>query len=228
MARNVYALYFLDQQSGVKRFFYVGRSNDVPRRISEHIRLTSAGHEDKYQRLRELDQAGIPWSVEILREIPDGEYPPDNERWFVIKLTREGHELANMRHGSVERRRELARLVHSPEIRSIADVAHDRRRVEALVGVRRVSASRRLRHKIFKSTLKKVGFADLQADQLMPPLLRSRLLREGVDSIEAGVELKFLVRIARPDKARKEFKAWCAQIEAAHPLPLRGRHAATP
>ncbi len=40
MARNVYALYFLDP-SGVKRYFYVGRSNDVPRRISEHIRLTA-------------------------------------------------------------------------------------------------------------------------------------------------------------------------------------------
>lgn len=126
-----------------------------------------------------------------------------------------------MRHGSIERRRELARLVHSPEIRSIADVANDRRRVEALIGVRRVSASRRQRHKIFKSTLRKVGLANLQADQLMPPLLRSRLLREGVASIEAGVELKFLVRIARPDKARKEFNAWCAQIEAAHHLPLR-------
>lgn len=225
-ARNVYALYFLDP-SKVKRYRYVGRSNDVPRRISEHIRLTSAGHEDKYQRLRELDRAGITWSVEILREIPDGEYPHDNERWFVIKLTREGHELANMRHGSVERRRELARLVQSPGIRSIADVAHNRRRMEALVGVRRVSAGRRLRHKIFRSTLKKVDFADLRADQLVPPQLRSRLLREGVDSIEAGVELKFLMRIARPDKARKEFKAWCAQIEAAHPLPLHGRHAAT-
>lgn len=213
--KNIYALYFLEDE--IKRYFYVGQSNDVPRRIAEHIRAVPEGHENKYERLRQLNAQGVPWDVEILREIPSGEYPLDNERWFVIDLTRKGHELTNMRHGSAERRRDLARQVHAIHIRSVEDVACERLHGKAADQVRKHGASRRLRHRIFKSTLRTQGFANLQSDNLMPPRLRARLLREGVDSIEEGVDQKFLLRIARPDQARKDFKAFVLQVEQANP-----------
>jgi hypothetical protein len=103
MARSIYGFYYCDKtHPEIRCFFYVGRSIDVLRRFKEHNYAKKAGHEDKYEFIRDLEAKGIAWEVEVLREIPDGDYPPDNERWFVIKLIREGHQLMNMRYGSKE------------------------------------------------------------------------------------------------------------------------------
>lgn len=85
MTISIYALYYYDKTPPVKRFYYVGRSNNVPRRLKEHKFAKNKGSEDKYEFIRELESNGIDWeNHEILREIPEGEYPPDNERWFII------------------------------------------------------------------------------------------------------------------------------------------------
>lgn len=191
MARSIYGLYYSDQvHPEVRRYFYVGRSIDVFRRFKQHNYAKRSGHEDKYEFIRDLEAKGIAWTFEILCEIPDGEYPPDNERWFVIKLTREGHQLMNMRHGSEEHRRELTEQILSPHIRNVADVQRDRFR-------RRYLASKRLQRKVLKDTLRRDGIPDVSADKLLPRVLHRKLLEEHVKSIEAGITLAEIFRLAR-------------------------------
>jgi hypothetical protein len=154
MTRTIYGLYYIDPGTGTKRYFYVGRSFDVGRRLRQHHYAKRARHEDVYGFIRDLEAAGIDWHHDVLKVIPVGEYALDNERWFVIKLTREGHQLQNMRYGSVERRQELARMISAPSIRSAADVARYRTR-------RRFAASKRLRRRILRRTLKTEGILAL-------------------------------------------------------------------
>jgi hypothetical protein len=111
MAIDIYAFFHMD--GDIKRYFYVGRSKNLPRRMREHRYHAPKGHEDKYRRIRQLEAASIDWTSEVIEHVPDEKYYPDAERWYVIKLTREGHELMNMRHGSVEHRKELAEQIQS-------------------------------------------------------------------------------------------------------------------
>lgn len=191
MSRSIYGLYYHDSAaSALKHYFYVGRSVDVFRRFKQHNYAKKTGHEDKYEFIRELEAKDIAWNFEVLREIPDGEYPPDNERWFVIKLTREGHRLMNMRYGSEEHRQEIADQVRSPHIRNAADVMRDRLR-------RGYLASKRVRRRILTTTLKRHGVPDVRSDTLLPRVLHRRLTKQGVTAIEAGVALGELFRMAR-------------------------------
>src|SRR5664279_3597194 len=120
----VYGFFFVN--ASAKRYFYVGRSKDLPRRLQEHRSKKRTGHEDKYEYIRKLEAKGIAWHCEVIETLSGTEYAPDAERWQVIRLTREGHELMNMRHGSIERRKELAEQVRARHIRSVADVRADR------------------------------------------------------------------------------------------------------
>ena len=191
MSRSIYGLYYHDSAaSHAKRYFYVGRSVDAFRRFRQHNYAKKVGHEDKYEFIRELDAKVVAWTFEVLREIPDGEYPPDNERWFVIKLTREGHHLMNMRYGSEEHLRELAEQVESAHIRNVADVKQDRLR-------RRYLASKRVRRRILATTLKRQGVPDVRSDRLLPRVLHRCLVKHEVTSIEAGVTLGEIYRMAR-------------------------------
>jgi predicted GIY-YIG superfamily endonuclease len=126
MEIQIYAFFYID--SGVKKYFYVGRSKDLSRRMREHQRSKVKGHEDKYERIRQLEATGISWECESVETVPDEFHFPDAERWHVIRLTREGHQLENMRHGSVAHRKELAEQIQSKHIRSAADVRTDRNR----------------------------------------------------------------------------------------------------
>ncbi|TAN03499.1 MAG: hypothetical protein EPN36_12090 [Rhodanobacteraceae bacterium] len=207
MSRSIYGLYYHDSAAaGAKRYFYVGRSVDALRRFRQHNYAKKAGHEDKYEFIRELDATGIAWTFDILREIPDGEYPPDNERWFVIKLTREGHRLMNMRYGSEEHRRELAEQVGSPHIRSVADVKHDRLR-------RGYLASKRVQRRIIATTLKSEGVPDVRSDRLLPRVLHRCLVKHEVTSIEAGVTIGEIYRMARTHRNLEPLR-----VEAAKAL----------
>ena len=191
MPRAIYALFYEDpSQPGDKRYFYVGRSADMFRREKQHHYAKKQGHEDKYEFIRALEARGVSWHSELIRSIPDEEYPPDNERWFVIKLTRDGHELMNMRHGSAEHRRELAAQVHSQKIRSVIDVKIFRI-------LRKYAASRALRRGILEKTLKRSGIPDVREDKLLPTVLRRRLLARHCTQIEAGVTLADIVRMER-------------------------------
>lgn len=200
MTRTVYALFFFDERaSSKKHYFYVGRSIDMFRRAKQHNYAMRKGHEDKYEFMRKLHADGIEWHVESLREIPDDEYPPDNERWFVIKLTRDGNSLMNMRYGSVERRQEIADQVQSARIRSVNDVRHDR--------LRRYEASKRLRHRILLSALKHEGVPNVLADTLLPSIIHKKLIAKGCNFIERGVTLAEIVRLIRAEPVFRRLRA---------------------
>jgi len=210
-AMDIYALFYLEPQTCDKKYFYVGQSNDLGRRLKEHRRLISNGTEDKYVFMRQLARRGVAWDADTLKIIPDGEHPPDHERWYVIKLVRDGHELQNMRHGSRAHQLEIAQQVADLRIRSVVDVRRDRERRAVRAG----EASKRLRRKILKSALKNVGIPDVATDLALPPRLRARLQQHGVTSIERGVELSFIVQTARPDRQMRELEA---KIAALAPL----------
>ena len=128
-------------EAGNKKVFYVGRSKEVGRRLREHQYRVEKGHEDKYEFIRALEAAGTPWDIETIQTVAKDEYLPDAERWQVIQLTREGHQLTNMRHGPIERRKELAEQVSCARIRSAKEVGFDRIR-------RQFKASKRLKRRI--------------------------------------------------------------------------------
>jgi len=190
MSRTIYALFYLDD--GAKRYFYVGRSVDVFRREKQHRYAKTKGHEDKYEFIRQLEAKGVDWQSEALREIPEGEHPPDNERWFVIHLTRAGHTLTNMRHGSPERLKELAEQVRNPLIRSVKDV--ERNRV-----LRKFATSRRFKRRLLEAALRTEGIPDVAADGLLPPILRRRLLAKKCFRVEKGVTLSEIIRLERAE-----------------------------
>lgn len=200
MAKTIYGLFYFDESaSGAKRYFYVGRSIDAFRRFKQHRYAKKNGHEDKYEFIREIESRGIKWDIDVLKEIPEGEYPPDNERWYVIKLIREGHELTNMRYGSEERLKELAEQVSSTKIRSVADVEKYRIR-------RKYQASKKLRRRVLFSTLKKNGVPDVLLDHVLPRVLHRKLVQQGVKSIEAGVPLSEIYNICRGERKLRELE----------------------
>jgi hypothetical protein len=175
---EIYGL-FTTAADGAKAFFYVGRSENVGRRLREHIYASRKGHEDKYVRIRELDAAGTSWHVEIIESLGATDYYPDAERWHVIRLTREGHTLTNMRHGSAAHLAELAEQVRARHIRNVADVRADRER-------RQYRDSKMLRRKIWTKILREEGIPDVAADKMLPPLFRRKLL--ALYKVEYGTE----------------------------------------
>jgi hypothetical protein len=169
---EIYGL-FTTAVDGTKAFFYVGRSENVGRRLREHLYASRDGHEDKYVRIRELDAAGTPWHIEVIESLDAADYYPDAERWHVIRLTRDGHSLTNMRHGSVAHLAELAEQVHARQIRNVADVRADRERRE---DVRKYRASRKLHRAIWTAELLVRGIPDLAKDMVLPGVFRRKLL----------------------------------------------------
>lgn len=190
MPTFIYALNFQPLPGGPRRYFYVGRSQDVARRFKQHIYLKAQGHEDKYAYIRELERKGLTWDVETLKVIPDGEYPPDNERWAVIKLIREGHDLMNMRYGSAARLKEIAEQARDPTIRGVADVASQRKG-------RAFSAKKRVQRRVLRETLKREGIPDVATDTMLPRRLRSRAMQSGFTRIQPGMKLEDLVPLLR-------------------------------
>ncbi|WP_297764986.1 hypothetical protein [uncultured Alcanivorax sp.] len=200
MSTAIYGLFYLDRgEIGRKRYFYVGRSVDVFRRLKQHQYAKKDGHEDKYEFIREIEERGIEWNIEVLKDIPEGEYPPDNERWYVISLIREGHELKNMRYGSEEKLKEIAEQVNSAKIRSIADVESDRIN-------RKYQKSKKVGRRVLLSALRSEGVPDVPSDKLLPRALHRKLVQQGVGSIEAGVTLSEIYRICRGERKLRDLR----------------------
>jgi hypothetical protein len=198
-----------------------GRSKDLSRRLQEHRSKKRTGHEDKYEFIRKLEAKGVAWHCEVIETLSGTEYASDAERWHVIRLTREGHELMNMRHGSVERREELAEQVRARHIRNAADVRADRER-------RAFEGSRRLRRRIRRawiSVLKECGIPDVTADTVLPPIFKRRLLAQahadgdGNCSVAPGWKPdEFISWLRRPLSKIREFRRWCDSLNLP-PLP---------
>ena len=144
MAKTIYALFYRDDK-GKLQYFYVGQTTDLERRLRQHEACSAKGREDKYVRIRQLDTARIVWHGIEIEQVPEAAYHPDSERWHVIRLTREGHQLTNMRHGSRARLKELAEQVDAPHIRNAADVRDDR---ERRLQLRQFEKSEALRRRI--------------------------------------------------------------------------------
>ena len=54
-AKQIYAFFYWEAEA--KRYFYVGRSKDLERRMREHRYCKATGHEDKYALIRHLENS---------------------------------------------------------------------------------------------------------------------------------------------------------------------------
>jgi len=221
MAKSVYAFYYLEQ--GSKRYFYVGRSIDVLRRMGEHEYHKRRGHEDKYEFIREIEAKGIDWSYDILQTCSDQEYLADAEQWHVIRLTREGHDLKNMRHGSAEYRKELAEQIGMQHIRSAADVRTDHQRRKAEQKRRKYLVSRRRARKVWISIIRTEGIPSVVHDTVLPPLYRRRLQSLNAaygyqDSKISRMQIRDFIGIVRTSlSGARSFKDFRDRIFAENP-----------
>lgn len=151
----------------------------ITERVREHANRTRSGHEDLYVHLRSLARAGVEWTYEELRTC-DAEYEADAERFEVVRLLRQGHDLCNMRFGDARQRAELARLRDDPAVRSAADVRRVRLETAARDQLRRsVKARGRLRRKALADLLQESGIPSAGACALLRGTLVRRLTRQG-------------------------------------------------
>jgi hypothetical protein len=101
---QIYALYY--NWADERHYFYVGRTNDPARRLSEHRRnANNPEHtEDVYHYIRECRQPnGIDlWDMEILWSQPNSS-AEDCEDFWVVLLIRAGNQLMNMKRGDLHR-----------------------------------------------------------------------------------------------------------------------------
>lgn len=94
---EIYRLYL----TATNKTFYIGKSNDVVRRLKEHKR--ASGNEDKYKAIRAFDLAGIKWDLEVIAE----ETNDQDEDWYVYSYIIAGAPLTNMKAGDVYKDAEL-------------------------------------------------------------------------------------------------------------------------
>jgi hypothetical protein len=217
--RCIYGFFYLE--AGEKRYFYVGRSKNLPRRMREHQARRRTGHEDKYEFIRSLEARGIGWEHQVIHMLPGTHYAPDAERWHVIRLTREGHLLMNMRHGSVEHRKELAEQVKDRHIRNVADVRKDRER-------RAFEQSRRLRRRIKRhwiGVIKRTGIPDVVADDVLPPVFKRKLLAQlhasgatNAKVVPGWTPEDFVYLLRRPLSQTRQLRLLRESIERSAPI----------
>lgn len=216
---RIYALFTRDSK-GSRSCFYVGKTRrTVAARVREHGNRKLRGHEDLYEHLRRLDREQVAWECEELRHCTLGEYEQDAERFEVVRLLRDGHDLCNMRYGDATHRAELARMKEDPTIRCAADVTKARLAAAAPIQVRRqVKAKGRLRRKELAAMLKESGIASVQRSPLLRGVLARRLAPREDVSVAKEMKLRELVQFAR------DFRRWATlvclerEINARHPL----------
>jgi hypothetical protein len=77
--------------------FYIGRTNDLARRMKEHIYATKGGTETKYQVMRDLTKHGGGWNYIVLAEVTEND--EHYEDYYVYLYLLEGCPLTNMKAG---------------------------------------------------------------------------------------------------------------------------------
>jgi hypothetical protein len=181
MPTFIYGLYYFEDKN-TKKYFYVGQSREPQRRFKQHEYTSKKGHEDKYHKIRELQCDGLEWRWDILAEIPPEKFIRDCERFWVIQLTRQNHDLTNMRHGTAEERRTLTADVNDPEIRTLDDVRKVREERER----RKYEKSEELRNRILLEEARAaIGKGICYVDHPdISPLLRTRLENAGLNGIQ--------------------------------------------
>ena len=88
-------IYTLSEKNGSP--FYVGRTNNMKRRLGEHRSSSKTGTEVKYQFIRDLESNNKEWTMDILIEIDESS--KNYEDFYVYLLISEGYKLTNMKAG---------------------------------------------------------------------------------------------------------------------------------
>lgn len=130
----IYALYFEDypskeqlQLGPVDEVFYIGRTNDLDRRLSEHRSSAKRGTEAKYVFIRELEAQNKEWDIKKLIEVEAGDHRP-HERLAIVEQLRQGANLKNMRQGDLSQHLDgismgqLRKLADDTSVRTIEDL----------------------------------------------------------------------------------------------------------
>ncbi|MGF6768752.1 hypothetical protein P3T18_001222 [Paraburkholderia sp. GAS199] len=191
----VYGLFTLTQE-GEKQYFYVGKTErSVEVRLREHVVKSAHGHENVYEHLRRLELANETWAAEVLRHCVGTEYREDAERFEVIQLLRQGHDLQNMRYGDAKQREEMKRQAADPTIRSLEDVTAARLFAKAFGPRKR---QRRLKTRELRRMLREEGIPSVRECLLLSRVTRRRLLDGQNDvSIARGIPLEEIVKTVR-------------------------------
>lgn len=122
---NKQYIYVLHSHDGnTQDVFYVGRSHSPYERLQQHYNSRSNGTEYKYEYIRELESHGISWGIEVVYEVPVGEYEGDHEREYVIKYVLQGCYLTNMKHGDAMNAEVSDQI--SRGIRTYSDIQRDK------------------------------------------------------------------------------------------------------
>jgi hypothetical protein len=124
---SIYTLSFLNPPDDEPVVFYVGRSSDPERRLSEHKSKSKDVTEItyKYQIIRKLAEHKIDWEMTVIAESISDE--SESEYEYVLLFARHnqnkgvtfinGHPLANMRNGDI-----LTEIIDDPSIVTNTDI----------------------------------------------------------------------------------------------------------
>lgn len=96
MINHVYVLWN-NNDDGKPVVWYVGRTNDCERRLAEHKRYAKRGTELKYHKIRELDQAGVPWYLDVVASYDASDEHSEYEQFWCKKFSH--YPLTNMKDG---------------------------------------------------------------------------------------------------------------------------------
>jgi hypothetical protein len=128
---QIYALYY--DYADERHYFYVGRTNDPKRRLSEHrANVKNKTHkEDVYQYIRDYRQPnGIDlWDMEVLWSQPNSS-AEDCEDFWVVLLIRAKHKLMNMKRGDLHRIALETLSKHPGEFTDVDEFVEFKQRVE--------------------------------------------------------------------------------------------------
>lgn len=81
--------------------FYIGRTNNLARRLGEHQRLSRYGHEEKYVCIRALDCMNVQWRMEIIAVLED--MCEHYEDYYIYQALLDDQPLMNMKAGDKKR-----------------------------------------------------------------------------------------------------------------------------
>ena len=137
--------------------FYVGKSHDPKSREKEHVYSSKKGLEDKYTRIRQLENEGLRWwSETVIETNPSRGLPQDYERYYVIHYARLNCPLTNMKHGDLDNAEEIknaTQLFDNLIIRVFQDQVIEC--IDAILSVNDIALD------LYFKTLKPIEFSDI-------------------------------------------------------------------
>lgn len=181
--KYLYALSYVDPKDNELYTFYIGKTNNLKRRESEHRIAAKHGSEDKYVFIRDvLETNNIEWGLHSLKEEPINKYVEDWERWYVIDYIRSGQPIQNMKHGDLDSIKELSEQLGDETILYVEDVIRDR--------LRREKQKKELAFKKSEKLRKRVLEMDSLSDEQKDAIEREKKMDLLLDYIKKKMKLK--------------------------------------